>query len=203
MHRLIMLSSAYRASSLADAREPEDRPGESLLLAHEPPAPGSRGAARRRPGGGRNAEPESRRTAHRRAAHRPKSRTACAIRRSGLFRAIRPTYTRRSVYLLVKRSFQLPMLEAFDAPDSTASCARRDVSTVAPQALALMNGKFMLAQAGEFAKRLRANYGASPEATVDGAWQVAFGRPPSPTGKDEGSRVPGIDFARPLLPVGV
>src|SRR5439155_17734201 len=47
-------------------------------------------------------------------------------------------YTRRSVYLYVKRSFRLPMFETFDAPDASQSCARRESSNVAPQALALM-----------------------------------------------------------------
>src|SRR5262249_22470551 len=87
-------------------------------------------------------------------------------------------YTRRSVYLYVKRSFRLPLLEAFDAPDSAASCPRRDVSTVAPQALALMNSEFMSAQAERFAARLKASRGDSAEAQVDEAWRIAFGRAP-------------------------
>ena len=33
-----------------------------------------------------------------------------------------------------------PMLEAFDQPDTLTSCARRGVSTFAPQALILLNG---------------------------------------------------------------
>lgn len=35
-------------------------------------------------------------------------------------------HDRRSVYLMVKRSFRRPMMETFDAPDAAASCARRD-----------------------------------------------------------------------------
>ena len=62
---------------------------------------------------------------------------------------------RRSVYMYAKRTFRLPMLETFDAPDSSLSCSRRDVTNVAPQALALMNNEFVLARAQEFADRLR------------------------------------------------
>ena len=53
-------------------------------------------------------------------------------------------HDRRSVYLQVKRSFRLPMFETFDQPDAVASCSRRESSTVAPQALTLMNSDFML-----------------------------------------------------------
>jgi hypothetical protein len=88
-------------------------------------------------------------------------------------------FTRRSVYLYVKRSFRLPMFETFDAPDAAASCARRESSTVAPQALALMNSEFMAAQSDGLAAKLKAKYGESPEALVDGGWRVAFGRAPS------------------------
>src|SRR5260221_4016623 len=45
---------------------------------------------------------------------------------------------RRSIYLQMKRSLTVPMLQIFDAPDTSSSCARRERSTVAPQALALM-----------------------------------------------------------------
>jgi hypothetical protein len=38
-------------------------------------------------------------------------------------------HDRRSVYLFVKRSFRLPMLDTFDAPDTATSCARRENSS--------------------------------------------------------------------------
>ena len=56
-------------------------------------------------------------------------------------------HMRRSVYLYVKRSFRMPLFEAFDMPDTSISCERRNVTTVAPQALALMNNEFMMEQA--------------------------------------------------------
>ncbi len=93
--------------------------------------------------------------------------------------------TRRSVYLYVKRSFRLPMFETFDAPDAAASCARRESSTVAPQALALMNSEFMAEQADRFAARLKAKHSESREAWIDAGWRAAFGRVPSTEEKNK------------------
>ena len=56
-------------------------------------------------------------------------------------------HTRRSIYLLERRTFQQPMFEAFDAPDGVLSCSRRNESTTAPQSLALLNSRFMMEQA--------------------------------------------------------
>jgi hypothetical protein len=89
-------------------------------------------------------------------------------------------HNRRTIYLQMKRSLTLPMLQTFDAPDTATSCPRRDASTVAPQALTLMNGDFSLAQADKFAVRLKKESGENPEALVDNSWRIAFGRDPSP-----------------------
>ncbi len=56
-------------------------------------------------------------------------------------------YTRRSIYLFRRRTFQNPMFEVFDAPDGVLSCSRRNESTTAPQSLALLNSRFMMEQA--------------------------------------------------------
>ena len=45
----------------------------------------------------------------------------------------------RSVFLIRKRCLPIPFLQAFDLPDTTVSCARRDTTVVAPQALLLLN----------------------------------------------------------------
>jgi mono/diheme cytochrome c family protein len=83
-------------------------------------------------------------------------------------------HDRRSIYLFVKRSFRLPMLETFDAPDSSQSCARREVSTVAPQALTLMNSEWMVRQSERLARRIA----AEPD-PVEAAWRMALGRLPT------------------------
>ena len=86
---------------------------------------------------------------------------------------------RRSVYLYVKRSFPMPMLTTFDAPDTSVSCSRRDATTVAPQALTLMNGEFMVKQAARFAERLRKAQAGDGRAQIEQAWRIALGRAPS------------------------
>jgi hypothetical protein len=88
-------------------------------------------------------------------------------------------HTRRSIYLQMKRSLTLPLLQIFDAPDTSTSCPRRESSTVAPQALALMNSDFTSAQAEKFAERIKKQAGDNPEASVEAGWRLAFGRSPS------------------------
>jgi hypothetical protein len=83
------------------------------------------------------------------------------------------------VYMYVKRTFRLPMLESFDQPDSSFSCARRDATNVAPQALTLMNSQFMLDRARDLAARLAKKDNDNAGAWVDDAWQLALARPPS------------------------
>jgi hypothetical protein len=53
-------------------------------------------------------------------------------------------YTRRSIYLFVRRNLRYPLFEAFDKPDTNFSCPRRNLSTIAPQALMLLNSKLSL-----------------------------------------------------------
>ena len=104
-------------------------------------------------------------------------------------------HARRSVYLYVKRNFPLPMLSTFDAPDSSLSCSRRDNTTVAPQALTLMNGDFMVSQASKLAALARQAYPLATERRLDLVWRRTLGRSPTadevakalPTLKDEAS----------------
>jgi hypothetical protein len=88
-------------------------------------------------------------------------------------------YSRRSVYVYVKRGFRMPMLESFDMPDTSLSCERREATTVAPQALTLINGKFTLQQGEKFAASLQKEHGEHPEMWVQAAWRRALGRVPS------------------------
>ena len=86
---------------------------------------------------------------------------------------------RRSVYVEVRRSRPLAFLNTFDAPVMEVNCERRDSSTVAPQALMLMNSEFVLRQAQLFAERLRREAGPLREAQVERAWRLAYLRPPT------------------------
>jgi hypothetical protein len=85
---------------------------------------------------------------------------------------------RRSIYMQVRRSQPLAMLHVFDQPVMETNCERRAVSTVATQALMLMNSDFILQQAGYFAARIRQEAAGDPARQVQSAWQLAFGRLP-------------------------
>jgi Protein of unknown function (DUF1553) len=79
-------------------------------------------------------------------------------------------HTRRSIYMLQRRTFQNPMFEAFDAPDGVLSCSRRNESTTAPQSLALLNSHFMMDEAQSLARGVK---------SVEDAWRRVLGRDPS------------------------
>jgi hypothetical protein len=87
-------------------------------------------------------------------------------------------HNRRSVYLIHKRNLRLPFMEVFDAPDLQLSCARRESSTHAPQALELLNGDLSNRLADALAKRLQTEAGASKLKQVNLAYKLATGRPP-------------------------
>ncbi len=86
---------------------------------------------------------------------------------------------RRSVYIYVKRSVLLPLIEVFDCPVTTVSQPVRAASTVSPQALALMNNEFVLQQAGFFAERVNREAGAELGAQIARAFQIALNRLPT------------------------
>ena len=89
-----------------------------------------------------------------------------------------PETWRRSLYVFQKRSIRFPMFEAFDQPDMVGHCSARTESTVAPQALLLMNNAAIMRQAKFFAQRLLLEGGAEPEAQVELAFELALARPP-------------------------
>ncbi len=61
---------------------------------------------------------------------------------------------RRSVYIYVKRTLGVPFLELFDFPKPERPVAQRAITTIAPQALTLLNSRFVETQAREFARFL-------------------------------------------------
>jgi hypothetical protein len=88
-------------------------------------------------------------------------------------------HDRRSVYLVAKRNLRLPFMEVFDQPDLQISCARRQASTHAPQALELLNGETASDLAAALANRLREEAGSDIDSQIERAFQLAAGRPPS------------------------
>jgi len=61
---------------------------------------------------------------------------------------------RRSVYVYVQRSLLVPILSAHDQADTDSTCAVRYTTTVPTQALTMLNGDFSQEQATAFAQRL-------------------------------------------------
>jgi hypothetical protein len=84
---------------------------------------------------------------------------------------------RRSLYIFTQRSLLPPMMTAFDFIDTTLPCGRRDVTTVAPQALTLLNNEFSHQRAMSLAQRVLQAEGTMEQRAVK-AWRLALGRSP-------------------------
>ncbi len=89
-----------------------------------------------------------------------------------------PATRRRTVYMFHKRVVPYPLLQAFDRPDLLQSCGRRDDSTVAPQALAILNDDFVRTRATDFAQRLIDDCGEDTPEVVRCAFGLAVARSP-------------------------
>jgi hypothetical protein len=87
-------------------------------------------------------------------------------------------YDRRTMYMIYKRNLVLPFNQVFDSPDLQSSCARREQSTHAPQALELLNGQTSNEMAKFFADRLLKETRTTSE-RIDRAWRIAAGRLPT------------------------
>jgi len=88
---------------------------------------------------------------------------------------------RRTMYAFTKRSMIVPLLEVFDLCDTTRTSAKRNVTSVAPQALTLLNGDFVNRQARHLANRLLQEAGADPEKQIERAYRLALCRAPTAT----------------------
>lgn len=91
-------------------------------------------------------------------------------------------YTRRSIYLFVRRNLRYPLFEAFDKPDTNFSCPRRNESTIAPQALMLLNSKLSLDAAKALAASIEEAAGdsfADANVKVELAYLRTLSRSPS------------------------
>jgi hypothetical protein len=86
-------------------------------------------------------------------------------------------HRRRSIYLFVRRNLRYPLFEAFDRPDTNASCPRRNVSTTAPQALVLLNSEFSLSAARDLAAYVLQRAKSDPAARIELVYQRTLGRP--------------------------
>ena len=90
---------------------------------------------------------------------------------------------RRSIYAIKLRGLRDPFLVVFNQPGPDAPCERRESSTVAPQALSLLNGEATRARALAFAARVLRETKSNREA-IDRAFRLAFGRLPTDAERD-------------------
>jgi hypothetical protein len=174
MHRMIMLSEAYRQSARPTPKAAEADP-DNALLSH---------FTRRR------LEAEEVRDSILMAAGSLNLKTggrpvvpplateelygmSQPINNAWIVNETPSEHHRRSVYMISRRNFRMPLLEAFDRPEGVLSCSRRDSSTTAPQSLSLFNGQFTVSQAKVLADRLERSTDAVGE-----AWRSVYGRAP-------------------------
>jgi hypothetical protein len=84
---------------------------------------------------------------------------------------------RRALYVQTARWDRSSFAMVFDAANPDASVEQRTVSTVAPQALFLLNHEFTLAQASRLAERLLREAPGDDTARIQRAFQLLFARP--------------------------
>ena len=86
---------------------------------------------------------------------------------------------RRSVYIHVKRSLMVPVLESFDAADTDGTCPVRFSTTQPTQALGMLNGDFLNREATVFADLLKKQAAGNQGEQVKLALKRALQREPS------------------------
>ena len=162
MHRLIMASSSYRMSSRGDPEALRIDPGNNLLWRFDM----------------RRLTAEELRDSLLSVSGRlnpkmggpsffskiPAEALATSSRPNEVWgRSPQEETRRRSVYIKVKRSLTTPMLAAFDAADTDATCPVRFTTTGPAQALGLLNSEFVSEHAAALAARLLAEESESAE----------------------------------------
>jgi hypothetical protein len=178
MHRLMVLSQTYRMSSAPNAQAAQIDPDAALVWRFRPrrmEAEALRDAFLATSGllnleaGGPSISPKISQ-----AVLATQSRPGAGWETSNPAQA-----ARRSVYIYVKRTLIVPEMDVLDFPSSEESCQQRIVSTVAPQALTLLNGEFIHEQAAAMARRLLEESGGDDSDRIVRAYRLAFSRLPT------------------------
>jgi len=89
------------------------------------------------------------------------------------------TVPRRSIYLTVKRSELLAILQLLDAPDALQGISQRDTTTVAPQALLMLNNAWVRTAAEQFARRIDPAGSLPLSEVVRDGFLIGLSRPPN------------------------
>ena len=90
-----------------------------------------------------------------------------------------PSGNRSSVYLIVRRSQGVTLLEMFDTPRMEINCPQRNCSIVVTQSLTLMNSKFTETNAQSLAERILSRNSADRQARMGDVFNLLFTRQPS------------------------
>ncbi len=156
IHKLIMTSSVYRQSA--------DRPADKVKADSE----------------------------NHLLWHRPRQRLQAELIRDAMLAVsgtldprpfgpgtLDPNHKRRSIYFFVKRSRLVPQMVLFDAPDALQGMDRRPTTTVAPQALLVLNGPQVRSFAEAFARRISPREATPLPDAVRSGYRIALGREPS------------------------
>ena len=144
LHRLILNSSAYRQSSQPNAKLQSVDPDNKLLGSWPP----------------RRIEGEAIRDTVLSAAGKLNLKMSgqpvpVSLDKQGLVTvADDPESNRRSIYLIVRRSQPVTLLELFDTPTMETNCTRRTESIVVTQALTMLNSEFTARNAKSLAERV-------------------------------------------------
>lgn len=105
-------------------------------------------------------------------------------RRRGAVTQDYSTFAHRSIYLPFIRSRMPDMLTVFDAADPSLIVGQREVTTVATQALFMMNNPMVIQQATEAAKRVLYEAAANDQDRIRHAYRLILGREPSSEQRD-------------------
>jgi hypothetical protein len=95
------------------------------------------------------------------------------------------TWTRRSLYIKLKRSLQHPLLTAFDLADLDSPCPERFSTVVPTQSLSMLNGELTIGEARKLARRLEREHPGDLRAQVARGRRLTSGREPAAAEIDE------------------
>ncbi len=177
MHRLLMTSAAYKQSSTADAAKTAADLENALFMRRIP----------------RRLEGE---------AVRDSALAVSGVLDPTMFGSgtLDENSLRRSIYFRIKRSQLVNSMVVFDAPEPLSSQGVRPTTTVAPQALLLMNSPQVRKWSAAFAQRAlkeAAPVGDDLAPVVTRAYAIALSREPRPA-----ELVAAVSFINKGMPAG-
>ncbi len=193
MHRLIMTSSAYRMSSKADAKALAADPRNDLLWRFD-----MRRLTAEEIRDSVLAANGTLNLAMYGASTYPPIPQEVKLGQShpgeGWDESTPEEAARRSVYIHVKRSLRVPIIESLDGAETDKSCPVRFVTVQPTQALGMLNGEFLNTEARKLADRVR------KEAGDDVAKQVALAFHLTTSGKPSREEIDrGVTLVKNLM----